>query len=287
MESRMARHRTKQKKPWYKQSWVWIVLGTLFLFIVGSMYFGKDPIFLQVDKAQAVIKSDKGVDITFKTNSGNSYRIINLSSGRTELKSKTSTGHEGITIYNPGKYKLVVNNGDLKKSRILTVTESNASSVSTSKEDSSNVDQKDTSEEDGNSKPEKKELSFGTSTFFYDGDAIAEVKVNSVQTVDPNYDMVTDISHNYSGMEQYVVVNYTVSALKGDVDLDDFDGSELAVADSNGTIGTASSNRDPGSPDSLSEGQNADLRIGIGLKHTGNDVTVSLLKTMWRGQITQ
>lgn len=72
--------------------------------------------------------------------------------------------------------------------------------------------------------------------------------------VNPDDVSVTDISHNYSGMQQYVIVNYTVSSVKGDIPLDDFDESELSVADSNGTFGTQSSNRDNGVPDTLSEG---------------------------------
>ncbi|KRK65757.1 hypothetical protein FC72_GL000202 [Companilactobacillus tucceti DSM 20183] len=196
---------------------------------------------------------------------------------------KAESGDETLTLYYSGKYKLTVFLNGYKKSKILTVKpfRTNTDELLDNNKSSSPNNESSSSSNDSS----KKTMIFGQSDMVGKGNLVAQIQIDSVQKVDANNDMVTDISHNYEGMKQYVLVNYTVTAIKGTVPLDDFDGSELSVADSNGTIGTQSSNRDNGIPDTLTEGQNAQLRIGVGLKHDGINVTVGFNNLSWQGQI--
>ncbi|MCX0279914.1 hypothetical protein [Bombilactobacillus mellis] len=49
------------------------------------------------------------------------------------------------------------------------------------------------------------------------------MQVESVKNVDPNEVMVTDISHNETDKQQFVIVSYKVTAEKGEINLDQFD----------------------------------------------------------------
>lgn len=101
----------------------------------------------------------------------------------------------------------------------------------------------------------KKTKKFGQTVNLINGNRIIQMQVESVKNVDPNEVMVTDISHNETDKQQFVIVSYKVTAEKGEINLDQFDGSELSIADSTGEIGTQSSNRDNGTPKNLAQGQ--------------------------------
>lgn len=139
--------------------------------------------------------------------------------------------------------------------------------------------------EDETKESTDKSLKFGESATVSKGDAVATLTIDSVQKVDPNESMVTDISHNYDGLSQYVIINYTVNSKQGSFDTFDFDGSELGITDAAETTGISSSNRDPGTPDTLSEGQTAKLRIGYGLRDSGDTINISFAGNKWQGTI--
>ena len=118
------------------------------------------------------------------------------------------------------------------------------------------------------------------------GNRIIQMQVESVKNVDPNEVMVTEISNNETDKQQFVIVSYKVTAEKGEINLDQFDGSELSIADSTGEIGTQSSNRDNGTPKNLAQGQSITLRIGVGFKNKGNTATVQFSGNTWSGNIS-
>lgn len=257
----------KVKKPLYKKWWFWAVLGVFIIAIIYLM-IPKEQATLSIDTKNITQQADGKAKFKFSTNEGNKYKIIRISDGAVYGPKVAETGSVDMTLYNSGKFKIISYFNNQKISKKFTIHPYADKKASTKSESSS-------------SKP----MDFGKGDMVGNSDMVASITVNSVQKVDPSNDMVVDVSSNYSGMQQYVIVNYTVSSVKGDIPLDDFDGSELSVADSNGTIGTQSSNRDNGVPDTLSEGQNADLRIGVGLKHSGNEVTVKFNDLTWKGQI--
>ena len=242
------------------------------IFIIYAAFRPQETLFLDVDNNTATLNKKVEVKFNFKTNAGNKYTVTDIKSGQKMGTKTANSGNETLTLYDAGKYKLTVYlNGD-KESKTLTVKPLRVSTAELTGDTKSNP-------------TKSKALAFGKSDMVGNGDMVADMTVNSVQKVDPSDSMVVDVSSNYDGMQQYVIVNYTIKAIKGDIPLDDFDGSELSVTDSNGTIGTQSSNRDNGMPDTLSEGQSADLRIGVCLKHSGNDVTIKFNDLTWKGQI--
>jgi len=268
---------SKAKKPFYKRWWIWL-LAVVVIAILYFMFKPSESLFLDVDKDTVTLNKKVEAKFNFKTNAGNKYTVTDLSNNKKMGTKTANSGNEQLTLFDAGKYKLTVFlNGD-KESKTLTVKPLKMN-VNDLLKDSESSSKSDTSS--NGSKP----MAFGKGDMVGNSDMAADITVTSVQKVDPSDVSVTDISHNYSGMQQYVIVNYTVKSEKGDIPLDDFDGSELSVADSNGTIGTQSSNRDNGVPDTLSVGQSADLRIGVGLKHSGSDVTIGFNDLSWKGQI--
>ena len=253
----------KVKKPLYKKWWFWVVLG-VFIIAIAYLMIPKEQATLSIDTKNITQQADGKAKFKFSTNEGNKYKIIRISDGAVYGPKVAETGSVNMTLYNSGEFKIISYFNNQKISKKFTIHPYVNKKASTKSESSS-------------SKP----MDFGKGDMVGNSDMVASITVNSVQKVDPDDVSVTDISHNYSGMQQYVIVN----SVKGDIPLDDFDGSELSVADSNGTIGTQSSNRDNGVPDTLSKGQNADLRIGVGLKHSGNEVTVKFNDLIWKGQI--
>lgn len=141
-------------------------------------------------------------------------------------------------------------------------------------------------ESTGNEKNKKVDLQFGQTVNLINGNRIIQMQVESVKNVDPNEVMVTDISHNETDKQQFVIVSYKVTAEKGEINLDQFDGSELSIADSTGEIGTQSSNRDNGTPKNLAQGQSITLRIGVGFKNKGNTAIVQFSGNTWSGNIS-
>lgn len=259
----------------HKRKLLWLSLVALLFIVFTTACGNKETIFLKMDNTTATLNKKVEAKFTFKTNKGNKYTVTDVKTGQKLGTKKADSGNEELTLFDVGKYKLTVYfNGD-KKSKIITVKPLRIKASELTGESSSSKNK---------SESKSKAMNFGQGDMVGNGDMVASITVNSVQLVGPDDVSVTDVSHNYDGMQQYAIVNYTVKAIKVEIPLDDFDGSELSIADSNGTIGTQSSNRDPGTPDTLSEGQSADLRIGVGLKHSGNDITVKFNNLTWKGQ---
>lgn len=266
------------KKPFYRKWWVWllIIVGVYILFsLFQAIGESNEQIFLDVKDSTVTLNKKAEANVEFTTNKENKYTLTDVASGKKLASSQAKTGHEGITMYTSGKYKLTVFDNGAKESKIITVKPLRIKASELTDDNSSTTTKTDS---------KSKAMNFGQGDMVGNGDMVASITVNSVQLVGADNDMVVDVSSNYDGMQQYAIVNYTVKAIKGEIPLDDFDGSELSIADSNGTIGTQSSNRDPGTPDTLSEGQSADLRIGVGLKHSGNDMTIKFNNLTWKGQ---
>ena len=266
------------KKPFYRKWWVWllIIVGVYILFsLFQAIGECNEQIFLDVKDSTVTLNKKAEANVEFTTNKENKYTLTDVASGKKLASSQAKTGHEGITMYTSGKYKLTVFDNGAKESKIITVKPLRIKASELTDDNSSTTTKTDS---------KSKAMNFGQGDMVGNGDMVASITVNSVQLVGADNDMVVDVSSNYDGMQQYAIVNYTVKAIKGEIPLDDFDGSELSIADSNGTIGTQSSNRDPGIPDTLSEGQSADLRIGVGLKHSGNDMTIKFNNLTWKGQ---
>lgn len=264
-------NKEKRKKPLYKKWWFWLPTVVVII-LIYFIFRPQETLFLDVDNNTATLNKKVEAKFNFKTNAGNKYTVTDIDSGQKMGTKTANSGNETLTLFDAGKYKLTVYLNGNKESKTLTVKPLRISTTKLTGNTTSDS-------------TKSKALAFGKGDMVGNGDMVADVTVNSVQKVDPSDSMVVDVSSNYEGMQQYVIVDYTVSSIKGDIPLEDFDGSELSVADSNGTIGTQSSNRDNGTPDTLSEGQNADLRIGVGLKHTGNDVTIKFNNLTWKGQI--
>ncbi|WP_099973877.1 hypothetical protein [Lactobacillus terrae] len=125
-------------------------------------------------------------------------------------------------------------------------------------------------------------LNPGDAELFKTSDSKITISIDSAQRVDANNDMVTDISHNYDSTTDYVIVNYTVTSLTGSLDTNLVDGSEFNIFDSNQTSTIQSSNRDPGTPDYISDGQTAHLRIGIGLETQSDFIYVKMDDSTWK-----
>lgn len=273
------RHKKKWYQNWYKKWWVWLIFCIIIIVLINLASSPKESLFVDLENDTATLNKKSEAKFNFKTNPGNKYSVTDLSNNQNMGTNIADSGSETLTMYDAGKYKLTVYLNDQKESKTILVKKKMPAN------DAKPNNTKPSNTKSNNTKPSNTVMSFGNSDMVGNGGMVADVKVNSVERVDPDNDMVTDISHNYDGMQQYIIVNYSVSSIRGTIPLDDFDGSELSVADSNGTIGTQSSNRDNGVPEELSEGQNADLRIGVGLKHSGNEVTVKFNNLTWKGQI--
>lgn len=265
MTTRSERNSTTK---WYKRWWVWLI-GVILLVVLSIFLIPSEQPELSIDTKNITQSENGKAKFTFTTNAGNKYKIIRLSDNAVYGPKVAKSGTVNMTLYSSGLFKLVSYSDKERIAKKFIIHPYKSQNNESNTKDFQN----------------DKSMSFGQSDMVGNSDIVAEITINSVQKVDPSDVSVVDVSSNYSGMEQYVIVNYTVKSIKGDIPLDDFDGSELSVADANGTIGTQSSNRDNGIPDILSENQNADLRIGVGLKHSGNDITVKFNDLTWKGQI--
>lgn len=259
----------------HKRKLLWLSLMVLLFITLTTACGSKETVFLKMDNTTATLNKKVEAEFTFHTNKDNKYTVTDIKTGQKLGTQKANSGDEDLTLYDAGKYRLTVYfNGD-KKSKIITVKPLRIKTSDLTDESSPSS---------ATSTSKSQAMSFGQGDMVGNGDMVASITVNSVQLVGPDDVSVTDVSHNYDDMQQYAIVNYTVKAIKSEIPLDDFDGSELSIADSDGTIGTQSSNRDPGTPETLSEGQSADLRVGVGLKHSGNDMTIKFNNLTWKGQ---
>src|SRR5699024_11210378 len=197
----------KVKKPLYKKWWFWAALGVFIIAIIYLM-IPKEQATLSIDTKNITQQADGKAKFKFSTNEGNKYKIIRISDGAVYGPKVAETGSVDMTLYNSGKFKIISYFNNQKISKKFTIHPYADKKASTKSESSS-------------SKP----MDFGKGDMVGNSNMAATITVNSVQKVDPDDVSVTDISHNYSGMQQYVIVNYTVSSVKGDIPLYDFDGS--------------------------------------------------------------
>lgn len=131
----------------------------------------------------------------------------------------------------------------------------------------------------------EKSVPFGTSKAMGNGSMAATVTMVSAQQVDPNEAGVTDLSHNYPNLKQFVMVTYKVTALTDSIPTDTFDGANFSYVDDQGSMGQTSSNRDPGTAESIDKGQSVTLRIGVGLENQSSNLKVEIGNVTFEGAI--
>lgn len=152
-------------------------------------------------------------------------------------------------------------------------------------------DQQSTSKQSNNSSTAAKVTDtthkFGQSAILTKGNQKAKMTVQSVKAVSPDDDLVVDVSHNYKATHQYVIVTYKVTALSNKIDLDAFDGSNLALYDSKGQSSIGSSNRDTVAPKELHKGETQVMEIGEGMRNKSSKVTIHYGNETWKGKISQ
>lgn len=252
-------------------------ISCISLLIIGTVgCTKKEQAFIHLNKTTATVNSNGNAKFKMKTNKDAKYWGLDPDNHNKILFGPKSTDNGDITITTgAGKYKIKV-----KKDNSTVTKTINAKLPKPKKQKTVNTN---------NAKPKvKKILAFGQPDELADTEtgSILKFEIDSVQNVDPNNDMVTDISHNESDKKQFVIINYKVTAEKGTLDLDTVDGENLSVADSQNQIGSASSNRDNGIPDSLDEGQSISLRIGYGLVNPSNQITIKFAGSTWKGNIS-
>ncbi|MFT8724951.1 MAG: hypothetical protein ABF874_06315 [Liquorilactobacillus nagelii] len=243
-----------------------LLITTTTLLICSSLLTAcakKEKLHISFSKDTVTLNKNGVAHLKMKTNSGAKYEAFDADNNKKLFGPKsTNNGNVDITVSGSGDYKIkIMKNGASKTKKLHVQPYTNKSTSKT------------------------KTLSFGNTGLVTDGNNIVSVQVNSAQKVDANNDMVTDISHNISGDKTFCIVTYKVSVEKGNISLDDFDGSEFTFLDDDSTTGDISSNRDNGIPDSLSKGENSILRIGIGLKNQSNGLTVKFGNLVWKGSI--
>lgn len=140
METRMSRNqrRRSHKKPWYKKWWIWVLI-VLILIIFGKSFSGgnNDGPSLEVSKTSATLSSDKSeAKISFETDKGNKYTVIDTSSNKEVVNGTADTGSEEITFSSAGKYRIKVERDGETKSKLIQIKEADAGvSSDTSTED--------------------------------------------------------------------------------------------------------------------------------------------------------
>lgn len=127
---------------------------------------------------------------------------------------------------------------------------------------------------------------FGQNVLLSKGDQKARMVIQSVKVVDPDDNLVTDISHNYKDTHQYVIVTYKVTAVSNKINLDAFDGSNLSLYDSKGQSSVPSSNRESVTPNQLHKGETQVMKMGFGLRAKSSKVTIHYGDETWKGKIT-
>lgn len=245
-----------------------ITLGTTALLAVTLVGCGnsnaksKNNLSLNIEKSSVKLGNDQTADVNFSTNKGAKYKVLDKDNNLKQIGKTytTKTGEATLTLNSSGHYRLEVTKDGVIKDKDFTVKDSKAKSET---------------------------LSFGKSDYLGSGNEIVEITVNSVKQVDSEDSMVVDVSSNDPDTKQFAIVSYTIKAIKGDISLEDFDGSNLTIADSKNTIGSISSNRDNGVPDTLSKGQSVTLRIGVGFNNPSNTATVKFGDDTWTGNITK
>ncbi len=218
---------------------------------------------LHIEKPTVTMGSDETATVDFSTAKNAKYKVLDKDNDNAQVGKTytTKTGSATLTLNSPGHYQLEVTKDNIVNKKNFVVKPAKV-------------------------KEKVQKLSFGKSTLLGNDSEVVEMSVDSVDQVSSDDSMVVDVSSNESNMKQFVIVTYTIKAVKGTIDLNDFDGSELDVYDSKDTAGSASSNRDD-TPDTLHKGQSAKLRIGFGLHNSSDTATVAFGDNMWTGNINK
>lgn len=242
----------------------------------GSNKKSSSQLPLNVEKSTVTLSKDGTADVNFTTAKNAKYKVLDKDNKNAQVGDTytTKTGNATLTLNSAGHYRLEVKKNSIVKDKDFVIK---STSVAKSDDASSEESSSDSSAT----------LAFGKSEMLKNGDSIVEITVNSVDQVSADDSMVVDISSNESDKKQFVIVSYTIKAIKGTLTTDDFDGSNLSIADSQNSVGSTSSNRDNGTPDELKTGQSIKLRIGAGFEHTGDKATVSFGNSTWSGSITK
>lgn len=80
-----------------------------------------EGVLLDVNKTQLTLKDNKPAKISFTTNKGNKYTVVDTSNNQKIISATASTGVEQLTFSEAGTYRLTVKNDDDKKSEVITV----------------------------------------------------------------------------------------------------------------------------------------------------------------------
>lgn len=239
----------------------------------GNKNKSSDSLKLNVEKTSVTLSDSGTADVNFTTSKNAKYKVLDKDNNNAQIGKTytTKTGNATLTLNSAGHYRLEVKKDDKVKDKDFVIkSEKKVESSSSEKTESSDTT-----------------MAFGKSVMLKSGSTIIELTVNSVNQVSADDSIVVDISSNESDKKQFVIVSYTLKAIKGTITTDDFDGSNLSIADSQNSIGSTSSNRDNGIPDEVKTGQSIKLRIGAGFEHTGDTATVSFGDNTWSGNITK
>ena len=139
--------------------------------------------------------------------------------------------------------------------------------------------------ESSSASPVVQHLKVGQSATLTNGDKKVKITVTGMRQADPNDALVTDISHNYKRVKQFVVYNYKVEALSNNIDPSTFDGSNLKLMDSKKETGIVSSNRDSIAPDKINKGESVNMSIGVGFYNAGSKAYIGVGNELWSGDL--
>lgn len=112
----------------------------------------------------------------------------------------------------------------------------------------------------------------------------ATIKFNYAKRItDRDNPDIADLSHNYSSLQDFVLVDYTYTGI---TDIDDYslDGSNFTFLDDADTVGMVSSNR--GMPiRAIKSGQSMHTQIGVGFENKGEKIQIQIGNLTFTGNI--
>ncbi|ATO43377.1 hypothetical protein [Loigolactobacillus coryniformis] len=279
------------KKNSKKISLIVIAIGAL-LFIFGIVginvyvaYENNRPLVLKTVKKNFYIPADKkSITIPLKTTVGATLSAYDDGGSNWKLSSREITGKTtNVKVSADGSRvdaKFIEKLGDHKKTLIVSVYPPQVS-LANSVSKALDSDNDSTSESSSSSKT----VPFGTVNAMGNGSMAANLTMISAQQADPNDASVTDLSHNYPNLKQFVIVTYKVEALSDSIPTDTVDGAYFSYVDDQGSMGQTSSNRDPGTAESINKGQSITLRIGVGLENVSKTIEVQSGNVTFKGDI--
>lgn len=262
-----------------------IVGATGLVVIIGSLggeylhleNLEKQPLVLKTDqKAYQVAQGNKTVTIPIETTEGAKLSGYDTGGSPWKLNRQRVTSDMTNLTVKATSYRLDIKLKETLGDKVKTIKFS-VYPASNSKANSSSASAQSSSVE--------KSVPFGTAKAMGNGSMAATVTMISAQQADPNEAGVTDLSHNYPNLKQFIIVTYKVTALTDSIPTDSFDGANFSYVDDQGTMGQTSSNRDPGTAESISKGQSVNLRIGIGLENQSSNLKVEIGNVTFEGAI--